>query len=87
MQGYPQTVWPPPGALVPSGAEEGGGVVAGVIVLCRDVPAVLAGGGMIAHAVTDSRRQVPNKLYARDLPAETLFPGTIGYLDPATRGR
>ncbi|NUW46864.1 hypothetical protein [Nonomuraea rhodomycinica] len=64
-------------------------VVAGVVAVCLGLPAVLAGGGLVAHAVADSRQQIPSKRYLRNLwrnlPVETLFPATIGLPDPGAR--
>ncbi|WP_431896058.1 hypothetical protein [Nonomuraea sp. bgisy101] len=61
-------------------------VVLGVLFAGFGVLAVLGGGGVIAKAYGNSSQMIPNKRYLANLwinvPVETLFPATIGRLDP-----
>ncbi|MEO3793833.1 hypothetical protein ABGB14_26775 [Nonomuraea sp. B10E15] len=59
-------------------------LIAGFGLVCT-----LVGGGVIAKAISNSNQNILNKQYVtnlwRNLPAETLFPATIGMWDPQRR--
>ncbi|WP_220448225.1 hypothetical protein, partial [Nonomuraea diastatica] len=64
--------------------------VLGVLIALFGMACVLAGGGVIAKAFSNSNQEIFNRQYAnnlwRNLPAETLFPPAIGMRDPDRRG-
>ncbi|MFF3669812.1 hypothetical protein [Microtetraspora malaysiensis] len=47
---------------------------------------LLGGGGALAHAVSNSRQEIPNKAYRenlwRNVPVESLLPAEIGLQGP-----
>ncbi|WP_067136505.1 hypothetical protein [Microtetraspora malaysiensis] len=59
----------------------GGILAAGVGLLV-----LLGGGGVLAHAVSNSRQEIPNKAYRenlwRNVPVESLLPAEIGLQGP-----
>src|SRR5687768_17476245 len=94
-----QRPWPgagqaPPGAPfqrppAPQGKPGPIRIVLGVLIAGFGLVCTLVGGGVIAKAISNSNQNILNKQYVtnlwRNLPAETLFPATIGMWDPQRR--
>ncbi|MEV8636786.1 hypothetical protein AB0395_34605 [Streptosporangium sp. NPDC051023] len=83
-QQVPQQFPAPPSQSPP--ARRTGRVVGGVLLCGFGLLAALGGGGLVAHAVSNSRQEITDKTYMRDLwrnlPVETVFPASIGVHDP-----
>ncbi|GAA3103068.1 hypothetical protein [Streptosporangium carneum] len=86
QQAYPPPQPPAPPARPPRGA---GRIVGGVIVGGFGLLAALGGAGIVAQAVSNSRQEITDRTYVRNLwrnlPVETLFPASIGVRDPDSK--
>lgn len=88
VSGGPHPPVPPHGGQpAPGPRRRGAGrIIAGVLVAGFGLLSALGGGGLIWHAVSNSKQQIRNKQFSmelwRNLPADKLFPATIGRQDP-----
>ncbi|MEV7005756.1 hypothetical protein [Streptosporangium sp. NPDC051022] len=89
-QAYPPQA-PPPGSAQPPQAppppaRRTGRIIGGVLIGGLGLLVALGGGGIVARGVANSRQEIVNKDYMRDLwrnlPVETVFPASIGVRDP-----